>query len=176
MKHAAIIVAFCVGFALIASAQMEMPKPGPEHKKLDMFAGTWTLTGDMKPGPMGPGGKMVENETCAWMEGNYFLECHSKYETAMGNGTGVSYLGYSFDDKAYTYREFNSMGEFDDARGTWEGDSIVWTSDEHMGGKTSKGRFTMSLLAPTSYTFKFEMSPDGNTWNTVMDGKATKAK
>ena len=89
MKYAAIILALFVGLTLVASAQMEMPKPGPEHKKLDMFAGTWTLTGDMKPGPMGPGGKMVENETCAWMEGNYFLECHAKYESAMGNGTGV---------------------------------------------------------------------------------------
>lgn len=176
MKHAAIILGFYIALAVTASAQMEMPKPGPEHKKLDMFAGTWTLTADMKPGPMGPGGKMVENETCSWMEGNFFLECHAKYESAMGNGTGVSYLGYSSDDKAYTYREFNSMGEFDDARGTWSGDTIVWTSDEHMGGMTAKGRFTMSNLTPTSYNFKFEMSPDGKTWNTVMDGKATKAK
>lgn len=176
MKYAAIILALFVGLTLVASAQMEMPKPGPEHKKLDMFAGTWTLTGDMKPGPMGPGGKMVENETCAWMEGNYFLECHAKYESAMGNGTGVSYLGYSNDDKAYTYREFNSMGQFEDARGTWDGDTITWTSDEHMGGMTAKGRFTMSNLTPTSYNFKFEMSPDGKTWNTMMDGKATKSK
>jgi hypothetical protein len=176
MKHAAIILGFCLTFVLTAFAQMEIPKPGPEHKKLDMFAGTWTLTGDMKPSPMGPGGKMVENETCAWMEGNFFLECHAKYETAMGNGTGVSYLGYSTDDKAYTYREFNSMGEFDDARGTWDGDSIVWTSEERMGGKTMKGRFTMASLSPTSYAFKFEMSPDGNAWNTLMEGKATKTK
>ena len=176
MKHAAIILALCVGFALTASAQMEMPKPGPEHKKLDMFAGAWTLTADMKPGPMGPGGKMVENETCAWMEGNFFLECHAKYQSPMGNGTGVSYLGCSFDDKAYTYREFNNMGQFEDARGTWEGDTITWTSDERMGGMTAKGRFTMSNLTPTAYNFKFEMSPDGKTWNSVMEGKATKSK
>ncbi len=41
--------------AAAALAQMEMPKPGPEHKKLDMFAGTWTLDGDMKPGADGSG-------------------------------------------------------------------------------------------------------------------------
>jgi hypothetical protein len=29
---------------------------------------------------------------------------------------------------------------------------------------------------PISHYFKFEMSPDGNNWSTVMDGKATKKK
>jgi hypothetical protein len=175
MKRAAIILGVCLVFVLTALAQMEMPKPGPEHKKMDMFVGSWTLTGDMKPGPMGPGGKMVESETCAWMDGNYFLECHAKYESAsMGNGTGVAYMGYSLDDKAYTYREFNSMGQFEDARGAWDGDTITWTSDERMGGMTAKGRFSMKILSPTSYNFTYEMSQDGKTWNTVMDGKATK--
>jgi hypothetical protein len=45
-----------------------------------------------------------------------------------------------------------------------------------MGAQTMKGRYTMKILTPTSYTFKYEMSPDGATWNTVMDGKATKVK
>lgn len=39
-----------------------------------------------------------------------------------------------------------------------------------------KGRFTMKVLSPTSYSFKYEMSQDGTTWNTVMDGKSTKDK
>jgi hypothetical protein len=38
-----------------------------------------------------------------------------------------------------------------------------------------KGRFTMKIVSPTSYTFKYEMSQDGTHWDTVMDGKATKA-
>lgn len=43
-----------------------------------------------------------------------------------------------------------------------------------MGPQTMKGRFSEKILSPTSYNFKFEMSTDGTTWNTVMDGKATK--
>jgi Protein of unknown function (DUF1579) len=177
MRRALIALIFAISVSAALFAQMEAPKPGPEHKKLDMFVGSWTLTGDMKPGPMGPGGKMTENETCAWMEGNFFLECHAKYESAsMGNGTGVAYMGYSPDEKAYTYREFNSMGQFEDARGNWSGDTITWTSDEHMGGMTAKGRFTMTNVTPTSYNFKYEMSQDGNNWNSMMEGKATKNK
>lgn len=159
-----------------ALAQMEMPKPTPEHKKLDIFAGTWALEGEMKPSPMGPGGKMTENEKCEWMEGNFFLVCHTDFKSTMGDGTGISFLGYSTDDKVYTYREFNSWGEFDDSKGTLDGDTWTWTSEEKMGGGVMKGRFTMKITSPTAYTFTFEMSQDGTKWTNVMDGKATKTK
>jgi hypothetical protein len=75
-----------LGIAVAARAQMEMPKPGPEHKKLDVFAGVWTLDGDMKASPMGPGGKVAENEKCEWMEGGAFSSVTStlklRWETA----------------------------------------------------------------------------------------------
>jgi hypothetical protein len=160
--------------AAAALAQMEMPKPAPELKKLDMLSGSWTLDGDMKPSPMGPGGKMAENEKCEWMEGGFFLICHTDFKGVMGNGTGISILGYSTDDKGYTYREFNSWGEFDDSKGSVDGDTWTWTSDEKMGTVTMKGRFTMKITSATSYTFMFEMSQDGTKWTNVMDGKATK--
>lgn len=161
--------------ATVAVAQMEMPKPGPEHKKMDVFVGSWTLDGDMKPGPMGPGGKMTEKEKCEWMEGGFYLVCHSSYTAEkMGNGVGLSIMGYSNDDKAYTYREFASDGEFVDSRGTIDGDTWTWIGDEKMGGMTTKGRFTMKMTSATSYTFSFEMSQDGTKWTTMMDGKATK--
>jgi Protein of unknown function (DUF1579) len=167
------IAALLVALTATALAQ-QMPAPGPEHKKLDIFAGTWTLTGDMKPGAMGPGGTMTENEKCEWMQGNFFLACHSDYKSSMGDGAGMSFLGYSTDNKAYTYREFNSWGEFDDSRGSVDGDTWTWTSDEKMGDKTMKGRFTMKFTSLTTYNFSFEMSDDGAKWTTVMDGKATK--
>jgi hypothetical protein len=117
---------------------------------------------------------MTEKETCEWMEGGFYLVCHSDYKSSMGNGVGLSVLGYSADDKAYTYREFNSFGEFDDSRGTVDGDTWTWTSDEKMGGMTMKGRFTMKMTSASSYNFMFEMSQDGTKWADVMDGKATK--
>jgi Protein of unknown function (DUF1579) len=176
MKTIAMISAAWLVLAAAALAQMEAPKPGPEHKKLDVFAGSWTLDGDMKPGPMGPGGKMTESEKCEWMEGNFYLVCRSDFKSSMGNGSGISVMGYSTDDKAYTYREFNSWGEFDDSRGSQDGDTWTWTSDEKMAGTTYKGRFTMKIISATSYNFSFEMSQDGTKWTTVMDGKATKNK
>jgi Protein of unknown function (DUF1579) len=174
MKSLAILSAAWLLCATTALAQNGPPTPGPEHKKLDIFAGTWSLDGDMKPSSMGPGGKVTETEKCEWMEGNFFLVCHTDFKSTMGDGTGISVLGYSSDDKAYTYREFNSWGEFDDSRGSVDGDTWTWTSDEKMGPNTFKGRFTMKIVSPASYNFTFEMSPDGAKWTTVMDGKATR--
>ncbi len=174
MKRAAIILIAALGLAAIALAQEAMPKPAPEHKKLEMLAGSWSLEGDVKPSAMGPGGKITENEKCEWMEGGFFLVCHVEFKTASGNGSGLAVLGYSVAEKTYTYREFNSWGEFDDSRGTIDGDTWTWTSEEKMDDSMGKGRFTMKFTTPASYTFTYEMSPDGAKWTTEVDGKATK--
>jgi len=77
MKRA--LVVFCVislvgaGQALAQSPPAE-PKPGPEHKKLEYFVGKWSLEGEMKPGPMGPGGKMTASENCEWFMGGFHVE------------------------------------------------------------------------------------------------------
>ncbi len=167
-------VAVLLAIALPVQAQMNMPKPGPELKKLDYFAGTWTTEGDMKPGPMGPGGKFSGTDHIQWMEGGFFLVTHSEFKGVMGSGTETSYMGYDTNDKVYTYDSFNSMGESDHSKGNVDGDTWTWANQEKMGGQTMHGRFTVKVLSPTSYNFKFEMSPDGTTWNTVMEGKGTK--
>jgi len=33
---------------------------------------------------------------------------------------------------------------------------------------------TMKIVSPTSYNMKFEISIDGKSWTTFMEGKATK--
>jgi hypothetical protein len=166
--------AVVLAFALSAQAQMDMPKPAPELKKLDYFAGSWTTEGELKPGPMGPGGKMTSTENNKWMNGGYFLVMNSEFKSAMGNGAEVAYMGYDADEKVYTYNSFNSMGEHDISKGTLDGDTWNYISDLKMGPQTMKGRFVMKILSPTSYTFHFDISQDGSTWNTVMEGKATK--
>ena len=177
MKRTSALVIGILLFASAAFAQMGPPKPGPELKKLDYFLGTWTSEGDMKPSPMGPGGKFTSSGNGEWMDGGFFVVIHSNFKSAaMGNAIGTAYLGYDTDEKVYTYNEFTSVGENDHSKGTLDGDTWNWTSDMKMGPQTMKGRYTMKILSPTSYTFKFEMSPDGTKWDTAMEGKATKTK
>jgi len=74
----------------------------------------------------------------------------------------------------YTYDSFNSLGEADHAKGNLEGDTWNWQSETRIGRRTMKGRLTIKMISPTAYRFKFETSPDGITWNTVLEGKDTK--
>jgi hypothetical protein len=157
-------------------AQMQMPAPPPELKKLDYLVGSWTTEGDLKPGPMGPGGKITETIQNEWMDGHFFMLEHLTFKTGMGNGSGLAIMSYKPEEKVYTYNNFNSMGEAEYFTGTIDGDTWTWTGDHKMGPSVIKSRFIMKVVSPSSYTFKYEVSQDGISWTTVLDGKATKAK
>lgn len=167
-------VTLLLGMASSARAQMETPRPAAELEKLDYFAGTWSTEGEIKPGPMGSGGKFRGTNRVRWMDGAFFLVTHSEFNGAMGKGAETSYMGYDSDAKTYTYDSFNSLGEADHARGNVEGNIWTWRSETRMSAQTLKGRLTQKVLSATAYDFKFETSPDGVAWTTVLEGRATK--
>src|SRR5438046_3882197 len=88
-----------IGIALSARAQTEIPKPAPELKKLDYFAGTWAAEGDIKPGPMGPGGKFTGTNNVQWMEGTFFLVTQSELNGAIGYSTEKAFIRYESNAK-----------------------------------------------------------------------------
>lgn len=163
-----------LGIASSAQAPVEIKKPAPELKKLDYFAGTWTTKGSIKPGPMGPGGTFTGTNRVEWMEGAFFLVTHSEFNGAIGKGAETAYMGYDGNDKMYTYDSFNTLGEADHAKGNVSGDTWTWQSETRMGAQSMKGRLTVKVLSATAYNFKFELSTDGTTWTTALEGKATK--
>jgi len=171
---AALLLLVCA--AVLTQAQMPTPTPAPELKKLDYFVGKWTLESTLKPGPFGPGGKSTGTAHAEWMEGNFFLTSHGTYEGVMGKGIEVSYMGYNSDLKVYTYEEFSSMGERISSTGTLDGDTWTFSAGQMANGQKVRGHFVMKVVSPTVYDYKLEFSPDGTTWNTVMEGKATKVK
>jgi hypothetical protein len=158
----------------MAFAQGGPPKPAPELKKLDYFAGNWSVDGDMKASQFGPAGKFTGKDHLEWMEGGFFLVGHSEGSSSMGNTKGTAYWGYDTEEKVYTFHEFNTMGEAISATGKLDGDTWTWTNESKMGGKVLRGRYTIKTTSPTSYDFKFEMAPEGGDFATLMEGKATK--
>ena len=152
-----------------------MPKAGPEQQRLHYFVGDWRTEAEMKASPFGPGGKFTSTDH-AMMLGDFFVVTQSDGRGPMGSMRVVSTMAYDPKEKAYTYDEYTSMGEHQISKGSVSGDTWTWTSDEEMGGKTMKGRFTLKETSPTSYTFKFDMSEDGSAWINVMEGKSTKTK
>ena len=157
-------------------AQMGAPTPAPELKKLDFLAGDWTTEGTFVPGPPGtPPAKFTTTSHAAWLEGNFFLiENGEANMEGMGKMKELVVMGYDPDQKVYTYRNFNSMGQSELSLGKVDGDTWTWAGDEHYGGMTMKGRVTLKVLSPTSYSTKFELSMDGNQWFQAMEAKSTK--
>jgi len=171
------LVAMCVlslGVSMQAQAPQAPPKPGPEVRKLAYFVGNWKEAGEVKPGPMGPGGKFTSISKWDWMSGGFFLEAHIDMTSATGKSKSLGVMGYDPNTKMYTYNEFDSMGGAISAKGTVDGDTWNWTSDMMMDGKPMKTRVTIKEVSKTEYTFKLETSTDGNTWTTGMEATDTK--
>src|SRR6185437_3442698 len=69
LAPAAVIVV--IGVQLAAAQGQAASQPGPEHQRLGYFVEKWKAEGEIKPGPMGPGGKITSTDNCEWFEGHY---------------------------------------------------------------------------------------------------------
>src|SRR3954462_12192436 len=118
-----IVVAGWQGLAA-AQAPGAAAKPGPEQKRLGYFVGKWTVEGEMKPGPMGPGGAITSNDTCEWYSGGFAVICRSAGKSPAGPSKGLAIMGYNADEKVYTYYgvDNTSMAMASVPRGTRQGD------------------------------------------------------
>ncbi len=167
---------WAAGLQMAAAQAPQAPKPGPEHARLGYFVGKWTSEGEMKPGPMGPGGKMTSSDECQWFEGRFSVICRSEGTTPMGPTKNIGILSYSTEEKVYTYYGVDNSGMTMASvpRGTVRGDTWTYTDEGMMGGKKVKSRVTIKELSPTAYTFRMEMQgPDGK-WMPMMESKNTK--
>ncbi len=111
------------------------------------------------------------------MPGSFFLEGHADFKMPPeigGEGKETTYIGYDPDEKTYTYDAFSSQGRHNISKGTVTGDTWVWNSEANYSGQQVKQKMTIKILTPTSHSMKFEISLDGTTWMTFMEGKITK--
>jgi uncharacterized protein DUF1579 len=167
--------ALLVTGATWCQAPGEAPKPGPEHKKLEHFVGKWTGTGEMKPGPFGPGGKSTWTETCEWFDGGFSVVCKSEGASPMGPMKGLGVLGYNSEEKVYTYFGVDNAGWSDYAKGKVEGKTWSYSSEFKVGGKPFMSHMAIEETSATSQSFKWETSADGGkTWTVMMDGSSKK--
>ncbi|HWB43636.1 MAG TPA: DUF1579 family protein [Gemmatimonadales bacterium] len=169
------LAALVVVAAPVAEAQA--PQPSAEHKRLGYFVGRWAAEGELKSGPMGPGGKFTAADTCEWFEGGFSVVCRSEGRMPTGPARSIGILGYSAEEKVYTYYGVDNSGMTmaSVAKGTLQGDTWTYTDESTMGGAKVKSRVTIKELSPTAYSFRMEFqAPDGK-WLPVMESKNTKA-
>ena len=152
------------------------PGPSPEHKKLAAFVGTWADEAEMKPGPFGPGGKLILRETCEWFTGGFSIVCHTESTGFMGDLRTLSVLSYDPEEKVYRFYELNSMGRSSTAKGIVDGDTWTFDGESKMGDKLVKTRSTIKILSPDSAVLKSEVSMEGGPMTLLMDLKGSRVK
>lgn len=169
--------ALAVTSALHAQTPAQPPKPGPEHQKLAYFAGRWNSVGEMKPGPMGPGGAITGTSNCEWFSGGFYLVCRSEGRSPGGPMQGLGIMGYSTERKRYTYYGIDNSGMGGDmAYGEVAGETWNWEGEGLMGGQTVKSRYVIKQVSADSYTWKWDISVAGGAWTTMGEGTETRAK
>jgi hypothetical protein len=155
-------------FGLAAVSAQEMPKPAPEMAQLDSWEGTWSCEGTMNPSPMGPGGKTTSSVRIYDDLGGFFQSGTVKSTMA---GTppleGMFHTTYDPGMKQFVMMWFDNSGAWaqSTSRG-WQGDTMTFEGDQHMGGKTMKGRDRFVRSGTNTLKHVFEMQADGK-WTSM---------
>jgi hypothetical protein len=174
---AGVCLAALLSAAALAGEAMEMPEPTAEHERLGAWVGQWAGQGEMKPGPYGEGGPVSWTETCSWFGGGKFhVVCKSEGTGPMGPMKGLGIVGYSPEKKVFTHYGVDSTGWSGYSEGKHSDKTWTFQSEETMGGQTFHSRFTLELESPTRMVFTWQMSQDGESWMTMMEGSSEKKK
>lgn len=176
-RFAVVLAVLSMQAGTLIAQKPEVPKPGPEHQRLAAFVGNWTFEGEMKPGPMGPGGKMTGTDSISWVPGNFFIQRLYQGKSPMGEMQGLEILGYDAAKKVYTFDAFGSMGMRGSGTMTVTGNTWTATGTSTMGTMVMHDRCTLDFDAgATTIAIRCEMSTDGKSWTPTFEGKVTKTK
>jgi hypothetical protein len=165
-----------VGSSLvIVSAQPPlMPAPGPEHRALERWVGTWKMEGVLQESPVTPGGTVASTDTCRMFEGGFHLVCDSSGTGPFGPMTGHTILTWDRHAEQYRYVSITNHVDSEIATGTRSGETWTWTSSTKIVDQTIHSRLVVRAVSATEDAMVWEVSTDGQNWSPVM--KATSRK
>jgi len=153
--------------ACTATASAQLNVPGPEHARLDAFAGKWTINGESE------GEKYTLTETCEWFAGRFHIVCQRAGTGPVGSLAGHSIITWDPAAKAYALISINSNGVSVLAHATPAGDTWTWNGTLLIGERSLKVRLTMIRQSPAAYTYSIDGSIDG-AWVPLENGRGAK--
>ena len=160
------------GFSALSLAQAppELPKPGPEHKRLEAFLGKWKVESEIKPNGYVPAGKGVTTETYTLGAEGFWVERRAEGQIPETFGI-IAYDSYA---KVYVSYYASSVGLVGTGTGSVDGNTWTWTVEDRLAGKAVKGRTTITFPSASRYTLKYEMLDANGRYVTILEGTATK--
>ena len=172
--RSSVAVILICGFTslLLSQAPPERPKPGPEHKKLEYFVGTWKTEGEIKANEFVPAGKVVTTETVTLDPGGFYVVVDRPAGGQIPRTQGIT--AYDSHAKVYTSYYANSAGLVGIGTGTVNGNTWTWMVEDKVFGKAVKGRTTVTIKSASQLTSKYEMLDANGRYVTIVEGTSTK--
>jgi hypothetical protein len=163
------------------AAYAKAATPGPAHKRLDAFVGSWTYTGQMFMDPSKPPTEIKGTCETKWMLDGRFQETHVRGDFFGQPFHGIATLGYDNTQQRYVQTWVDTMttaitvstGQADAA-----GTTLTLVADEvcPLTKEKFKSRQVTRVTGPDSYEEEFyRVQPDGKEVK-MMALKFTRAK
>jgi hypothetical protein len=149
---------------------MDMPTPDAAHARMEAFAGNWTGDERIYPNPWDPRGGAAVGRVRNRMALDGFVLIHEYEQERHGRVTleGHAVLRWDAGLGRYVLHWFDSMGmppnEF---HGDFDGDVLTLTSEDSRGWI----RAIWDFGEPGRYSYLMEVSPDGESWQPLMEGE-----
>jgi len=134
---------------------MDMPKPGPEHAKLQRFVGSWIGDETLAASPWGPGGEATgRSHVRVALDGMSMLNDYEEEKDGKIVFRGHGVFGVDPQSGEALWWWFDSMGipPLQPSRGKWDGDTLVFTNTSERG----TGRYTYRFDGRDRYHFRIE--------------------
>jgi len=110
MKKIAFAIAVILSIASAARAQTQPPQPGPEHKKMLIWVGDWTLVEETRESVSAPWDKAAVSCETQPILGGFFLEYRCKIKAKGREINHVEIESYDPVKKTNVTSFFNSEG------------------------------------------------------------------
>lgn len=139
------------------------PKPGPEHARLGVFAGTWTTRGRTVAAPDAPAIEIIGTDAYEWFPGGFFLV--HRVDVRMGDAQvdAIELIGYDPEIGAYPMHAYDNGGGVTTMRGSVDA-AGTWT----FAAETERATVVFGP-GGTTMTAHWERWRDGSGWQPWME-------
>lgn len=149
---------------------MEMPKLTDAHRKLEKLVGRWSGEERIHPSPFDPKGgtaiARVENRLA--LDGFAVVQDYDQERNGKVTFRGHSVLRWDTSQQCYEMYWFDSMGMAPSVfRGNFDGEVLTVAAKDPQG----HSRAVFDFGKKGHYTFRMEVSQDGQQWFPFMEGQ-----
>ena len=152
--------------ALMLSAQAKLPRPLPEVKAMEIWAGNWILTGTAKDGPNDKEYPLIWRMHGRWMLRGFIVQIDHE---SVGNATAIKYLevmNFNPSKKSYISTGYGDDGSSWISILTYKGDICLENGNITLpDGKIISFRSTWTFSSDhLSVIGSQECEQDGSKW------------